>query len=162
MNTLKQIMNHSTQHLPRGVAIALALAAASGCALPDPESEDGAEAAEAAEESEATSDLSSGGCTGAFPISSCISRSGNSVISDFYMNAVPDTSRYTYRMEVTRSRLGSSWGSSKRIDHGGHYPAVNTNIAAQPWKSGCSRTIVHVYTLSGGPHGDYASPEVCY
>jgi hypothetical protein len=119
-------------------------------------------------EAVAVSAFSGGGCTGAFPVSSCISGSGSSARGDFYLNAsIPvggDPSRYWYQIEVTRSNLGSWWDPRglRRLDHSGHYDAVFAPIFTMPPTNGCARTVVHVYTNTFGTHGTFASPSLCY
>jgi hypothetical protein len=114
-------------------------------------------------EAVAGASFSGGGCTGAFPISSCISGSGNNVRSDFYMNAALDSTRYWYVLEVTRTNRGSWWAPrSLRIDHTGHYSAVLVPINTLPVTHGCATTVVHVYTKDFVPHGVFQSPSTCY
>ena len=114
-------------------------------------------------EAAAEASFSGGGCTGAFPISSCISGSGNNVRADFYMNAALDFTRYWYVLEVTRSNIGS-WFAPRalRIDHTGHYNAVSVAINTLPVSHGCATTVVHVYTQDFVPHGVFQSPSTCY
>ncbi|RCG22758.1 hypothetical protein DQ384_34700 [Sphaerisporangium album] len=105
---------------------------------------------------------SGGGCTGAYPISSCISVSGVSVVADFYMNATPDTSRCWAQMEVRTTTHGTYWSARYRIDRTGRFGPISGNINSMPWKNGSAVNIVHVTTCSGSAHGDFTSPRVYY
>ncbi|MFI6511877.1 hypothetical protein ACIBCT_30115 [Streptosporangium sp. NPDC050855] len=104
------------------------------------------------------------GCTGAYPISSCASRTGNYVYGDFYMNASLDTSRYYYWMEIQTTTHGSRSTSLTRLNHTGRFNPLSSgiNIASQPWKNGSVVTVVHVYDINYNPHGVYTSPRVYY
>jgi len=145
MNMIKQIC-----------AVSIALVAAVGCGV-EAQDQDEADDTTVAEQQ-----LSSGGCSGGFPISSCISLQGNNVLPDFYMNTTPDTSRYWYDVQVIRPPQSSWWGGMRRLDHQGHYGPDVVNIATLPWHNGCATTIVHLYTQGGTPHGDFTSPPACY
>lgn len=103
-----------------------------------------------------------GGCTGARPISSCISRSGNFVVSDFYMNVPPDSSYWSYTVDITRSNSSTQRVASGRLDHQGRYGAWQRNIATLPITRGCSTTVVSVFTSRGVFHLSNTSPQVCY
>ncbi|MBE3008119.1 hypothetical protein IL992_02800 [Microbispora sp. NEAU-D428] len=103
---------------------------------------------------------SGGGCTGAYPISSCISISGSNAVGDFYMNAAPDISRYWYRLEVKTTNNGSKWTDYLRLDRMGRFGPIYQPIYTIPPTSGSAVTIVHVYTSGYVQHGTYTSPRV--
>lgn len=147
MNAIKQIS-----------AMSIALFAAAGCGV-EPQDQDATQDPETAT---AEQHADNGGCSGDVPISSCTSRSGNDLIPDFYLNVNPDNDHYWYNVEVTRPPQPTVWFGQKRLDHAGHYNVGRVNIATQPWKNGCSNTIVHMYNVNGKLVNNFWSPRICY
>ncbi|MEU8197071.1 hypothetical protein AB0C10_25120 [Microbispora amethystogenes] len=105
---------------------------------------------------------SGGGCSGNWPISSCISVSGGNVVADFYMNATPDISRYWARMEIRTTNVGTKWTGYYRIDRTGRFGPVSFSITTMPVSSGSAVNIVHLYTDNYTAHGTEPSPRVYY
>ncbi|MFF3855743.1 hypothetical protein [Micromonospora sp. NPDC002575] len=127
----------------RRVAAAAATAACLGLMMPT--------AAQAA---------SGGGCTGAYPISSCISFSGSNAVGDFYMNATPDGSRCTALWRIESTTTGNSSWRTEALGRTGRFGPRTHPVVTMPYRNGSAVTVVEVYTCSGAFHGRYVSPRV--
>ncbi|MGC4770709.1 hypothetical protein ACLQ25_17240 [Micromonospora sp. DT44] len=107
---------------------------------------------------------SGGGCTGAYPISSCISYQGSNqtVVGDFYMNATPDGSRCTAYLQLRTSNNGNSSWIYYDLNRTGRFGPISRNVNVMNNFKGSAVAVVEVYTCSGAFHGTYTSPRVYY
>lgn len=107
---------------------------------------------------------SGGGCSGAYPISVCISlQNGTTLVADFYMNAVPDSTRATGELWIDPTNVSDSGHTTYRITtQGGRYGNVTRYIITIPASSGSAVAKVQVRTSGGTAHGLYESPRIYY
>lgn len=104
-----------------------------------------------------------GGCTGAFPVSSCISFRSTDyrVVADFYLNTTPDISWYSAYMEVVTTNNGTCRSGLRRLT-AGHSNVFTCNVNNTASRTGSAVNIVRVFDRTGTPHGVYTSPRVYY
>ncbi|MEU4716667.1 hypothetical protein AB0F73_23850 [Micromonospora purpureochromogenes] len=108
---------------------------------------------------------SGGGCRNTGVVGSCISYSGGSVRSDFYLNASPDSSRCKYKIEIKKPGVSTPIKSTGilTLDHGtGRYGPISQYVLSNPPKSGSAYTLVSIYTCSNVLHFTAQSPTVYY
>ncbi|MGA5299451.1 hypothetical protein ACPCHT_05950 [Nucisporomicrobium flavum] len=104
---------------------------------------------------------SGGGCTGAYPISACISQHGNELWADFYLNAEPDFTRVTAELWIDTEPLPDSYHQIFNLTYkGGPYGKVTRYIATLPPKAGNAVARVQVRTHDGTAHGLFQSPRI--
>ncbi|MGC4852358.1 hypothetical protein ACLQ24_02930 [Micromonospora sp. DT4] len=107
---------------------------------------------------------SGGGCTGAYPISSCISYQGSNqtVVGDFYMNATPDQSRCTAYLQLRTTNNGNTSWIYYDLSRTGRFGPISRNVNVMNNFKGSAVAVVEVYTCSGTLHGIFTSPRVYY
>jgi hypothetical protein len=102
-----------------------------------------------------------GGCANTGAIGSCISRSGNWIYSDFYMNRPPDSSMcYAYLGIEKDGRI--VYEKLYTLTRTGRYGPISHNVATLPPSHGRARTRVQVFTCRWVHHFTAYSPYVSY
>ncbi len=109
---------------------------------------------------------SGGGCSGADPVSVCISLRGSTLFADFYMNAnAPDPGRKYGVLWIESNRTGTSGSRTFTITtKGARYGDVlHAAFTVPPSPYGYSAVAkVQLYTHQWVPHGLSSSPRLYY
>lgn len=101
-----------------------------------------------------------GGCTSHPSASPCISKTGNYVYSDFYVNRpMPDSSMHkaALMVYVNGRHVKTQW--YEPLSRSGRHGPISHNVASLP-SGGNAYTKVRVYNRAGAMHFEVNSPTV--
>lgn len=109
-----------------------------------------------------TQAASGGGCTGAYPISVCISYQSGNLVADFYMNATPDSTRRHAYLWIEPTNVSSSGKYYFEITRTGRFGNATRYVITIPPSSGSAVAKVQLYTSGWTPHGLYTGNRIYY
>jgi hypothetical protein len=104
-----------------------------------------------------------GGCSSGGIVGACVDWGyyGNQVRADFYLNTAPDSTAYSYIVDLvvngTYNRVGSG-----RLDHQGHYCCWYVTTHSAPLITYNVRTVVYVFKSNGIEYLNSSSPTITY
>lgn len=101
-----------------------------------------------------------GGCTSHPDTEPCISRSGTTLLGDFYQMRTPDSSMYYYLFQIVSNGSVCFNTTRQRLTTSGHHSASNWKCASSG--SGSAHSVIYVYNSAGALHYQVTSPTVTW